>query len=80
MNNLFIPAVVWVQITTISAWLVLTEAIHINDSGGYLAIIYSMLALVVFLLPFLWSGRIYCTRVVKTVQSPRSRRRRNRSW
>lgn len=78
MNNLFIPAVVWVQITTLSAWLVLTEAIHINDSGGYLAIIYSMLALVIFLLPFLWSGRIYCTRI-KTSTTTRSRRR-NRSW
>ena len=71
MKNLFLPVVVWVQITTISAWLILTEAIYINDSGGHLAIIYSMLALAIFLLPFLWSGKLHCSGIKTSYRKSR---------
>ncbi len=74
MKNLFLPVVVWVQITTISASLVLTEAIHINNRGGDLAIIYTMLAVVIFILPFLWSGKIHCSGIKTSYRKSRKLR------
>lgn len=63
MNNLFIPVVVLVQVTTIVSALMLIEALRINDNGGLDAIVYTMLAVVTFLVPFLFSSKLYCSGV-----------------
>ena len=71
MNNLFIPVVVLVQVTTIIAALMLIEALRINDNGGLNAIVYTMLAVIIFILPFLWSGRLHCSGIKTSYRKSR---------
>ena len=69
MNNLFIPVVVLVQITTITASLVLLEALRINDTGGLNAIVYTILAVIAFIVPYFWSGRLHCSSIKTTYRT-----------
>lgn len=69
MNNLFIPVVVLVQITTITASLVLIEALRINDNGGLNAIVYTILAVITFIVPYFWSTRLHCSGIKTTYRT-----------
>ena len=69
MNNLFIPVVVLVQITTITASLILIEALRINDNGGFDAIVYTIIAVVVFVFPYVWSSRLHCSGIKTTYRT-----------
>ena len=65
MNNLFIPVVVLVQVTTIVAALTLIEALRINDNGGLDAIVYTITAVLIFIFPYVWSSKLYCSGIKK---------------